>query len=43
MYEGMFNDSQKSIRQKCHTYEQEFGDILGLLAQKDFLYFLPKH
>ena len=43
MYVGMYNDTQKSTWQMCHAYEQEFGDMQGLLAQNNFSYIFPKH
>ena len=38
-----FNYTQKAMWKKRHTYKQEFGDLRGLLAQKDFSSILPKH
>ena len=34
MYGGTFNHTQKVMWKTCHSYEQEFGDVRGLPAQK---------
>ena len=39
----MFNYTKKSTWQTHNVYDQEFGDIWSLLAQKNFPLFLPKH
>ena len=43
MYGRTSNDPKKDTWQMRHGYEQEFGDIRGLLAQNNFTSILPKH
>ena len=33
MYAGTLNDPEKATRKTYHSYEQEFGSLLGLPAQ----------
>ena len=43
MHGGTFNNPKKATWQMFHGYEQEIGDIWGLLAQHDLPYILPNH
>ena len=43
MYAGAFNDPEKATLQTRDSYEQKFGDLLGLPAQNDFPLIFPKH
>ena len=42
MYGGTFNDTKKAMCRMLHGYEQEFGDIQGLLAKKHLRQFRLK-
>ena len=43
IYGGTFNDPKKDTWQTRYSYEQEFGDIRGLPAQKYFPWIFTKH
>ena len=41
MYAGAFNNPENDTGQTCHSNEQKFGDLWGLLAQDLFPSILP--